>query len=157
MWQVLFLIINRRYVILFDWIGLITTKNNENSNFSELKLPKIGMNVRLILRHRFNPWVRKILWRRKWQPTPVFLPGKCHGQRSLEGLQSMGPQRSEHNLATKEQQWQRQQGFQYWKKSSCICICKSICIGVKKSCFHFYRCLVCTLKKTCKFYFLRFL
>ena len=27
----------------------------------------------------FNPWVRKISWRRKWQPTPVFLPGKSHG------------------------------------------------------------------------------
>ena len=31
----------------------------------------------------FNPWIRKILWRRAWQPTPVFLPGKFHGQRSL--------------------------------------------------------------------------
>ena len=31
----------------------------------------------------FDPWVRKISWRRKWQPTPVFLPGKSHGQRSL--------------------------------------------------------------------------
>ena len=30
-----------------------------------------------------NPWVRKIPWRRKWQPTPVSLPGKSHGQRSL--------------------------------------------------------------------------
>ena len=36
-------------------------------------------------RHRFNPWVRKIPWRRKWQPTSVFLPGKFHGQRSLMG------------------------------------------------------------------------
>ena len=33
----------------------------------------------------FDSWVRKIPWRRKWQPTPVFLPGKCHGQRSLAG------------------------------------------------------------------------
>ena len=32
----------------------------------------------------FNPWVRKILWRRKWQSTPGFLPGKSYGQRSLE-------------------------------------------------------------------------
>ena len=31
------------------------------------------------------PWVGKIPWRRKWQPTPVFLPGESHGQRSLEG------------------------------------------------------------------------
>ena len=34
--------------------------------------------------HGFNSWVRKIPWRRKWQPTPVFFPGKSHGQRSLE-------------------------------------------------------------------------
>ena len=32
---------------------------------------------------RFEPWARNIPWRRKWQPTPVFLPGKSHGQRSL--------------------------------------------------------------------------
>ena len=36
-------------------------------------------------RPRFDPWVRKILCRRKWQPTPVFLPGKSHGQRRLVG------------------------------------------------------------------------
>ena len=33
----------------------------------------------------FNPWVGRILWRRKWHPTPVFLPGKFRGQRSLAG------------------------------------------------------------------------
>ena len=33
----------------------------------------------------FDPWVGKIPWRREWQPTPVFLPGKFHGQRSLAG------------------------------------------------------------------------
>jgi len=32
-----------------------------------------------------NPWIGKIPWRRKWQPTPVFLPGKFHGERSLVG------------------------------------------------------------------------
>ena len=36
-------------------------------------------------RLEFHPWVRKVPWRRKWEPTPVFLPGKCHGQRSLGG------------------------------------------------------------------------
>ena len=35
-------------------------------------------------RHGFDPWVKKIPWRRKWQPTAVFLPGKSHGQRNLE-------------------------------------------------------------------------
>ena len=34
-------------------------------------------------RHEFNPWVGKNRWRRKWQPTPVFLPGEFRGQRSL--------------------------------------------------------------------------
>ena len=32
-----------------------------------------------------NPWVRKILWRRKWHPTPVLLPGKSRGEMSLVG------------------------------------------------------------------------
>ena len=36
-------------------------------------------------RHRFDPWVRKIPWRRKWQPTLVFLLGKPQRQRSLAG------------------------------------------------------------------------
>ena len=34
-------------------------------------------------RLRFDPWVRKILWRKAWQTTPVFLPEKSHGQRNL--------------------------------------------------------------------------
>ena len=45
---------------------------------------------------RFEPWVRKIPWRGKWQPTPIFLPGKsCTGGPG--GLQSMGSQRVEHD------------------------------------------------------------
>ena len=36
-------------------------------------------------RHRFNPWVRKISWSRKWQPTLVFLPWESHGQKSPVG------------------------------------------------------------------------
>ena len=36
-------------------------------------------------RRRFNPWVGKISWRRAWRPTPVFLPGKPQGRRSLVG------------------------------------------------------------------------
>ena len=42
----------------------------------------------------FNPWVRKIPWRRKWQPTPVLLPGKPHGQRSLVGYRPWGHSRT---------------------------------------------------------------
>ena len=44
-------------------------------------------------RHRrcgFNPWVRKVPWRRAWQPTPVFLPERSHGQRCLMGYSPWG-------------------------------------------------------------------
>ena len=53
-------------------------------------------------RHKFDPWVRKIPWRRKWQPTPVFLPGKSHRQRSLVGYTVHGVTRFRHNLVTKQ-------------------------------------------------------
>ena len=36
-------------------------------------------------KRRFDPWVGKIPWRRKWPPTPVFMPRKSHGQKSLVG------------------------------------------------------------------------
>ena len=41
-------------------------------------------------RPRFDPWVGKIPWRRKWQSTPVFLPGESHGRRSLVGYSPQG-------------------------------------------------------------------
>ena len=47
----------------------------------------IGKRVRL------NPWVGKIPWRRAWQPTPVFLPGESHRQRSLVGYSLQGRKR----------------------------------------------------------------
>ena len=47
------------------------------------------------MRHRFNPWVGKIPWRRAWQPTPVFLPGEFHGQRSLVGYSPWGGKESD--------------------------------------------------------------
>jgi len=40
--------------------------------------------------HRFDPWVQKIPWRRKWQLTLIFLPGKLHGQRSMVGYSPSG-------------------------------------------------------------------
>ena len=38
----------------------------------------------------FSPWVKKFPWRRAWQPSPVFLPGESHGQRSLAGYSPRG-------------------------------------------------------------------
>ena len=50
-------------------------------------------------RRGFNLWVRKISRSRKWHPTPVFLPGKSHGQRSLVGSSSRGCKRVGHTWA----------------------------------------------------------
>ena len=58
-------------------------------------------------RHEFSPWVGKIPWRRKWQPTPVFLPGKAHGQRNLVSYSPWGRRRLGHDLATQQQQHRR--------------------------------------------------
>ena len=44
----------------------------------------IHLQCRRPKRHRFDPWVRKIPWRRKWQFTPVFLPGKSHGKEAWQ-------------------------------------------------------------------------
>ena len=57
-------------------------------------------------RHRFSLWVGKIPWRRKWQPTPLFLPGKSHRQRSLMGYSPWFHKRVKHDWVTKQQQQQ---------------------------------------------------
>ena len=42
----------------------------------------------------FDPWVGKIPWRRKWQPAPIFVPEKFHGQRSLADYSPWGRKES---------------------------------------------------------------
>ena len=74
----------------------VTKSRTRLSDFTNLTLTgkKSDCQGRTHKRCRFDPWVGKISWRRTWQPTPVFMPGKSHGERRLEGkLQSMGSQR----------------------------------------------------------------
>ena len=59
---------------------------------SSLKIPTCSLviinpptNAGVARNAKFSPWIGNIPWRRKWQPTPVFLPGESHRQRSLEG------------------------------------------------------------------------
>ena len=52
--------------------------------------PSISLPMQEAKRHGINPWVGRIPWSRKRQPTPVFLPGKFHGQRSLVGYSLRG-------------------------------------------------------------------
>ena len=53
---------------------------------------------------RIQFWVRKIPRQRKWQPTPVFLPGKSHGQRSLAGYSPWGRKRVGQDLVSEQQE-----------------------------------------------------
>ena len=64
-------------------IVYIHVMNSEVAQWSRVRLR--GRRCKL------RPWVEKIPWRRKWQPTPVFLLGKSHGQRSLTGCSPRGP------------------------------------------------------------------
>ena len=67
----------------------------------------------------FDLWFEKIPWRRKWQPTPVFLPGESHGQRSPTGYIPWGHKRVGHNLVT-EQKHQTELGNQTSAKAKNI-------------------------------------
>ena len=60
-------------------------------NLWEASGKEAACQCRRCKRHSFHPWVRKIPQSRKWQPTPVFLPGKPPpGQRSLAGYSQWG-------------------------------------------------------------------
>ena len=56
---------------------------------------KSTCQCRRLKRLEFDPWVRKIPWSRKWQPTQVFLPGKSHEQRSLARYSPWGRKESD--------------------------------------------------------------
>ena len=74
------------------------TKSQNQTRLSDLGLPWWLRWYRICLwcqRPGFDPLVGKILWRRKQQPIPVFLPGKFHGQRSLEGYSPKGHKESD--------------------------------------------------------------
>ena len=96
--------------------GLSAQAKLSSASFSHFWLPTIGSRLPWCLsgkepagqcrrhkRHRFDPWVGKNLWRRKWQPTPLFLPEKSHGQRSLAGY---GPRGHKTDDFTAKQQQQ---------------------------------------------------
>ena len=59
----------------------------------------------LSMQEMFDPWLGKILWRRAWQPTPVFLPGKSHRQKNLMGYSTWGSQRVGQDPATEQAHW----------------------------------------------------
>ena len=81
------------------WDGMVVLhkmwKENEN-----LSVRVQGTNCLFLRTVIFNvPLLIWTVWRRKWKPTPVFLPGKFHWQRGLVGYKSMGLQRVGHDWA----------------------------------------------------------
>ena len=75
-------------------------RGTQNLGWSELNCGPLKERVSLVAQCkkstcqcralRFDHWVEKIPWKRKWQPTPVLLPRKSHGQRSLVGYSPWG-------------------------------------------------------------------
>ena len=80
-----------KYLISTDWL-------THTLNKKLLGLPWWLRQQRICLQCRrcgFDPWVRKISWRKEWLPTPVFLPEEPHGQRSLGGPSPWGRKESD--------------------------------------------------------------
>ena len=102
--------------LIFASSGSISLRTNKGEKV-DFEKPKISQTVRVpeetvvhwnfvgsknppanaedAKRHEFDPWVRKLPWSREWPPTPVFLPGKFHGQRSLAGCSPWGHKESD--------------------------------------------------------------
>ena len=74
------------YPLQYSWASLVA---------------QLVKNLHAMWRPGFDPWVGKIPWRKKWQPTPVFLPGESPRTEEPGGLQSMESQRIRHDWATK--------------------------------------------------------
>ena len=71
---------------------------------------------------RFDPWVGKIPWRRKRQPTTVFMPGKSHGRGSLGGYTPWGSKESDTT-----------------ERLPCVCVCVCVCVWVVRTeNFHYF-------------------
>ena len=72
-------------------------KKNFDTNSKSSKVLKVRASLAQMVTKlptmretQVHPWVKKIPWRRGWQPTPIFLPGEFHGQRSLVGYSAWG-------------------------------------------------------------------
>ena len=82
-----------RYLVLSgaNQLQTIWHKTCMNLSFGGASGEEPACQCRRFKRQRYHPWVRKIPWKRAWQPTPVFLPGKPHGQRSLVDYSPQSP------------------------------------------------------------------
>ena len=76
----------REGIYVYLWLISLVVQTVKVSAYSAVRPSSLGLE---------DPWVWKIPWRREWQPTPVLLPGKSHGQRSLIGYSPWGCKESD--------------------------------------------------------------
>ena len=100
-------------------------------------------------RHEFDPWVRKIPWSRKWQPTPVFLPGKIPWTEEPGRLQSMGSQIVGHDCdSARMNEWENE-----WKENGLTPLNISLLKGKREKssraphCTPLFRTCCCSLQE----------
>ena len=86
---------NLSKTVLKGILGQMKNTSEKSKTSQVVQCKEYSCQCRRCKRYGFIPWVRKILWSRKWQPTPVFLPGKFHGQRSLVGYSPCGHKESD--------------------------------------------------------------
>ena len=104
----------------FQSMGILL-KNNQRyfkktynlKKFSNLSSNSICLHCCEVFRMVYIYWIGKMLWRRAWQPTPVFLPGKSPGMEEPGGLQSLGSQRVRHDWATKHSTHSHMHTYKY--------------------------------------------
>ena len=77
------------FTMYFQGINLLNKYHSQSLNICKYRLPPLPSSF------KSSGGPRKIPWRREWLPTPVFLPGKSHGQRSLVGYSPWGRKESD--------------------------------------------------------------
>ena len=82
-----------KFVVIWDTLYLLNLSTIQIFVLSTVA--QMVKNLPAVGRPRFDPWFVKILWRREWLPTPVFLPGEFHGQRSLVSYSLWGQKESD--------------------------------------------------------------
>ena len=94
----------------FKWENTITnisrmSKQITVNSYKKGFLGSSAVKICQCKRCGFDPWVQKVPWKRKWQPVPVFLPGKSYGKRGLAGYSPWGHKTVGYNLETKQKQY----------------------------------------------------
>ena len=83
---------------------------------------------------QFDPWVGKVPWRRQWKPTPTFLPGESHGQRSLVGYSPWGRKESDTTERTARKSLLEYIGFSSSVQFSSVAqSCPTLCDPMNRS------------------------